>query len=245
MTPHPLARLSEYLDGDLDAADRRLVDQHLASCEACRAALDGLRAVQAQARAWADAPAAPVADLWPGIAARLTGPREIAPAGAAASAGPPQQTVTVVPWYRRRVSFGVMELALAASLVAAIGAALVVTSRRPVTREGATGPAPIVAQAESLEPEAAVVVPVNFADQQYQAAVADLERMLREHRERLDPRTVVVLERNLRVIDDAIAEAREALAADPANTLLNAHLAGARQRKLDLLRRAALITEGD
>ena len=138
-----------------------------------------------------------------------------------------------------------MELALAASLVAAIGAALVVTRREPVTRPGAAAPAPIVAQAESLEPEAAVVVPVDFADQQYEAAVTDLERMLREHRERLDPRTVVVLERNLRVIDDAIAEAREALAADPANTLLNAHLAGARQRKLDLLRRAALITEGD
>ncbi len=245
MTPHPLARLSDYLDGDLEAADRRLVDQHLAACDACRAALDDLRAVQARARAWADVPAAPVADLWPGIAARLTGPREIAPAGAPASAAPPQQTATVVPWYRRRVSFGVMELALAASLVAAIGAALVVTGRRPVTREGAAGPAPIVAQAESLEPEAAVVVPVDFADQQYEAAVTDLERMLRDHRERLDPRTVVVLERNLRVIDDAIAEAREALAADPANTLLNAHLAGARQRKLDLLRRAALITEGD
>ena len=245
MTPHPLARLSEYLDGDLDAADRRLVDQHLASCEACRAALDDLRAVQAQARAWADVPAAPVADLWPGIAARLTGPREVAPAGAAVSAAPPRHTAAVVPWYRRRVSFGVMELALAASLVAAVGAALVVTSRRPVTREGAAAPAPIVAQAESLEPEAAVVVPVDFADQQYEAAVTDLERMLRDHRERLDPRTVVVLERNLRVIDDAIAEAREALAADPANTLLNAHLAGARQRKLDLLRRAALITEGD
>ncbi len=245
MTPHPLGRLSEYLDGDLDAGDYRLVDQHLAACEVCRAALDDLRAVRAQARAWADVPVAPVADLWPGIAARLTGPREAAPADAPASAAPPRHTATVVPWYRRRVSVGVMELALAASLVAAIGAALVVTRREPVTRPGAAAPAPIVAQAESLEPEAAVVVPVDFADQQYEAAVTDLERMLLEHRERLDPRTVVVLERNLRVIDDAIAEAREALAADPANTLLNAHLAGARQRKLDLLRRAALITEGD
>ena len=245
MTPHPLARLSEYLDDDLAPVDRAAVDQHLASCEFCRATLDDLRAVQAQARAWADVPAAPAADLWPGIAARLSGPREAAPAGVPASAAPPRPTATVVPWYRRRVSFGVMELALAASLVAAVGAALVVTSRRPVTRERAAAPAPIVAQAESLEPEAAVVVPVDFADQQYEAAVTDLERMLREHRERLDPRTVVVLERNLRVIDDAIAEAREALAADPANALLNAHLAGARQRKLDLLRRAALITEGD
>jgi hypothetical protein len=86
---------------------------------------------------------------------------------------------------------------------------------------------------------------VGFSDAQFNAAVNDLERVLREQRDQLNPRTVLVLERNLRVIDDAIVEARQALAADPANTLLNAHLADARRRKLDLLRRAALITEGD
>ena len=50
---------------------------------------------------------------------------------------------------------------------------------------------------------------------------------------------MLVLERNLRIIDEAIREARTALDADPANALLNAHLASARQRKLNLLRRAA------
>ena len=55
----------------------------------------------------------------------------------------------------------------------------------------------------------------------------------------------MVLERNLRVINDAIRESHEALALDPANGLLNSHLASTRRRKLDLLRRAALITEGN
>lgn len=241
MTPHPVDRLSGYLDDDLAPAERAAIDQHLASCAVCRSTLDDLRTLQVQARALATTTATPSADLWPGIAARLAGPREIAPM--VDGAAPP--AARVLPWYRRRVSVGVVELALAASLVAAIGGALLVTNRRGDVPATPPGPAPIVAQAESLEPEAAVVAPVNFADRQYDAAVTDLERMLREHRDRLDPRTVVVLERNLRVIDDAIAEARQALAADPANTLLNAHLAGARQRKLDLLRRAALITVGD
>ena len=53
-----------------------------------------------------------------------------------------------------------------------------------------------------------------------------------------------MLERNLQIIDEAIREARAALDNDPANALLNAHLAGARQRKLNLLRQAALISEG-
>jgi glycine cleavage system protein P-like pyridoxal-binding family len=61
----------------------------------------------------------------------------------------------------------------------------------------------------------------------------------------LNPRTVLVLERNLRIIDDAVREARAALAVDPANPLLNAQLADVRRRKLQLLRRAALIIEGD
>lgn len=242
MTPHPVAHLSDYLDDDLAPADRLAIDRHLETCAACRAALDELRAIQVEARALAAATAAPAADLWPGIAARLACSREVAPVAGGIAA--PAASLHV-PWYRRRVSLGVPELALAASLVAAIGGAWLAANRRPDAPAAPTAPAPIVAQAESFETEGAMAVPVDFADQQYDAAVTDLERMLREHRDRLDPRTVVVLERNLRVIDDAIAEARQALAADPANTLLNAHLAGARQRKLDLLRRAALITEGD
>ena len=85
----------------------------------------------------------------------------------------------------------------------------------------------------------------SFADAQYDAAVVDLERVLQEQRQHLNPRTVLVLERNLRIIDEALREARAALEYDPANPLLNAHLADARRRKLDLLRKAALITEGD
>ena len=46
----------------------------------------------------------------------------------------------------------------------------------------------------------------NFADAQFDAAVSDLERVLREERDRLDPRTVLVIERNLKAIDAAIAE---------------------------------------
>jgi hypothetical protein len=87
----------------------------------------------------------------------------------------------------------------------------------------------------------------NFADAQYDAAVADLEKILLDDRDRLDPRTVMVIERNLQTIDDAIRQAREALDRDPANTYLNSHLADARRRKLELLRHATALasTGGD
>ncbi len=85
------------------------------------------------------------------------------------------------------------------------------------------------------------IVQANFADAQFNAAVTDLERILREERDRLDPRTVLIIERNLKAIDAAINEARMALNDDPANPYLNSHLADARRRKLDLLRTATTL----
>lgn len=80
------------------------------------------------------------------------------------------------------------------------------------------------------------------ADREYVLAAEDLERVLREGRERLAPSTVELLERNLAVIDAAIAEARTALEADPANADLRALLWGAHRQKLDLLDRATRLT---
>jgi hypothetical protein len=107
-------------------------------------------------------------------------------------------------------------------------------------------PASAVIQAE-LEPAAppADARRVNFADAQYDAAVSDLEHALQDRRNDLNPRTVEILERNLQLIDAAIAQARQALEEDPGNTYLNRHLVESRRRKLELLRRATAITEGD
>ena len=240
MTHHSSDALSGYIDGDLDAAQVREIAGHLAGCAECRAIVADLERVRAEACAWAAETAMPSSDLWAGIATRLT-PRATADTQAA---GAPAHIAPVnIAWYRRRWSFGLPELALAASLVAALGGALV------YQRASAPAPVqetvPVLAEAEPIDAPDAGVVSVNFADTQYNAAVSDLERVLQEQRDRLNPRTVLVLERNLRIIDEAVREARAALAADPANPLLNAQLADVRRRKLQLLRRAALITEGD
>lgn len=241
MITHPLDSLSDYLDGHLDGGARAAVEAHVSGCADCRRVVEDLTAVRAAASAWREATTPAAQDLWPGIAPRLTGPREVAPPAALNTtlAGP-----APVTWYQRRWSVGLPELAVAATLVAALAGALL-WPRTTAPASEAAAAAPIIAEAEAFDLQGGRATPVDFADAQYDAAVVDLERVLQEQRERLDPRTVVVLERNLRVIDEAIGEARQALAADPANALLNTHLAGARQRRLDLLRRAALITEGD
>ena len=59
----------------------------------------------------------------------------------------------------------------------------------------------------------------------------------------MDPLWRVAERHNLAIIDRAIAEARSALGADPSNGYLSGHLMETRRRKLDLLRRAAELTE--
>ena len=45
------ARLMDYLEGDLAAADRAAVEAHLAACGRCRALVADLRAITADAAA--------------------------------------------------------------------------------------------------------------------------------------------------------------------------------------------------
>ncbi len=228
MSEHWIDRLSEYIDGDLMPDERTACEAHLGACAECRTLLAELQAVVTVARQ--DPEQRPSTDLWPAIASRLE-TRE----------GPARVFELRPP---RRISFSMTQLALAASVLIAVSAGVSwFIAKRPVSSTIATEPM-VLAVSEPFAAVSPGVKLANFADAEFDAAVADLERILAEQRDTLDPRTVRVLERNLQAIDEAIRQSRQALEADPANTFLNSHLADARQRKLELLRRAAQLTEG-
>jgi tetratricopeptide (TPR) repeat protein len=184
----------------------------------------------------------PTRELWSGIHARIA-----------------QPTTLRAVARTRSVSMSWSQLALAASLLMAVTVSLTwLVARQPFdsvdTPSGVVNlaqdkPGVIVVRAESepMGSSTGDIMKANFADAQYDAAVADLEKILQDERDRLDPRTVIIIERNLQTIDQAIREAREALDRDPANTYLNSHLADARRRKLELLRHATALasTGGD
>lgn len=243
-TQHWTERLSEYLDAELAPADRLACEAHLSVCGECREVLAELRFVIELAQA--DADVQPTTDLWPGIHEGIATAEAVAPRPSPAAlhdvkAGPSGPATGADSPRRRQYVFTLPQLALAASLLIAVsaGVAYVAGGRfqaRPAAQED-----PIQAQAEPLLPPSAAVERANFADAQFDQAVTDLEKVLTDRREELDPRTVVVIERNLAAIDQAIREARAALDADPANTFLNSHLADARRKKLELLRRATML----
>ena len=71
--------------------------------------------------------------------------------------------------------------------------------------------------------------------------IVKLRAIVRDRRAQLDPRTVAVLEQSIAVIDSAIAQSRAALARDPASGFLATRLNHSLEKKVELLRTAALL----
>jgi hypothetical protein len=139
----------------------------------------------------------------------------------------------------RRWSFTLPQLAAAGLVLAAVGAGGFWAVQQAVRPDQVVG----VPNGTTTAPEPGREWWAgNVAgDDVYDRAIADLERVLAENRGRLDTATVRVLEESLKTIDRALTRARDALARDPSDTYLNAHLAETMRRKLDLLRRAAAL----
>jgi hypothetical protein len=200
--------------------------------------LGDLKQVVARAQQAGAVPRPPVADLWSGIAARI----DERSAKASAFALRPRDAFAL---RSRRVALTLPQLAAAAALVAAVSGGIVwgVAQRSATARDQVAADVAASGRPSTDAPDAVDrIVPVSMADAQYDAAVSDLEGALKQGRGRLDAATIATVEHNLQIIDQAIDQAREALAADPANTYLSGHLVEARRRKLDLLRRAAALT---
>ena len=168
----------------------------------------------------------PARDLWPGILSAI-------------SPGP-----KVIPLVRRRPWYAsVPGLAAAAAIIAIVSGGSVWLAMRqgPAT----AAPTPVVVASTTGQPTATVAPAAARAEQTYDAAVADLRKVLDAGRGRLDSTTLRVLERNLATIDSAVADAQRAVASDPNNAYLNAYLARTMRRKVDLLRQAATLARAE
>lgn len=72
MSHPPPERLSEYVDSELDAAERAALEEHLTGCAECRGAVSGLRRVQEWLRSDGIRPTdAPTNAEWLAIAGRI------------------------------------------------------------------------------------------------------------------------------------------------------------------------------
>ena len=231
MTCHDYdALLARDLEDELSVEERRSADAHLNDCARCTSLRAELVAIAAAAR---DLPLiSPSRDLWSGIAARIETPVVALDA----------PSVRGVPRWRN----GWLAAAAAALVLATAGTTYVVTvaNMRTDARQVATGgPATSGSGAGAVGgPGATMVVDrETSSDVAFDREVVQLRALLEERRPNLDSATVALLERNLRIIDQAITESRAALAKDPGSALLNRQLHNALGRKVQVLRTAALL----
>lgn len=124
--------------------------------------------------------------------------------------------------------------------VALLAAAVVlVVMSSVITRMVVQPRAPTPAMGLDRGPE--MLVRFQQTEREYARAIAELEEVLEVARSRLAPETVVLIERNLAVIDAAIDEARMTIARDSAGVEVLVMLTQRYEDKLELLRRVTRL----
>jgi hypothetical protein len=255
-------RLADLLERDVDEATRAGLESHALSCLDCGSLLADMRKLRIDASNLPQL--VPSRDLWEGVAHRIDAPVIPLPGAeterfqrglrwprwvAMAAAAAVLIAVTSTSTYFITVHRGPG----AATKTAAIGhqPSLDSTQLRSGASEAriATGtPAPdsgreaTPASEPKTTPTATVrLVSKPSAEQVYSSEIARLRTIVERRRSQLDPVTVSVIERNLKVIDDAIAQCRLALAKDPASRFLMESLNSALETKVELLRTATML----
>lgn len=225
--------IHELVDGTIGPIRRAELERHLDTCADCRALAADLRAIHDAAAALD--PMQPPDGVWLQIAGRLRQEGRVsAPAPGPAASG-------------RHLAL----LALAAALVLAVGASIVLllpqwrgpaTNARLTTPPTQGAPAPAAQPGNAAAPDAVESVEEEFrlAEQHYQNAIAKLEQAAKLDQAgadagTIDPQTAALLQKNLQVIDQAIAESRAALRAEPQSAPARDSLFDALRRKVALL----------
>jgi len=75
----------------------------------------------------------------------------------------------------------------------------------------------------------------------YDKEIASLQAIMSWRRAELDPATAAIIDKNLKIIDAAIAQSKAALRRDPASSMLGNQLTHALDKKVELLRTAAML----
>jgi anti-sigma factor RsiW len=225
-------RIQEAVDGTLGSIRRADLEMHMKECDACRALYDDLMRVR-------DAGAAlPVLDppgrAWLQIAGRLRQEgriREVAPAA------------------RRRPSYAAWLAAAAALVIAAGGFVLLLHRSTPptgaqTTQQAANTSAPGRGNAAATKSVETVESEVDAAQSKFEDAISNLEKVTKANQSTLDPATSRTINKNLDILDQAIAENRAAVKAEPASVAARETLFEALRQKVSLLQDTiALINE--
>ena len=261
------AALQDYLEGTLDDSLRASVEMHLRECVRCAGLVRDIENIRHDATALPEL--VPARDLWDGIEARIAAPviplaaptkrqRRFAPAWMGVAAAALIVSTAGITYMLTARSLGsrqdqaVAQTSPAASEVdAASGQQTPDNSLASAPSQMAGGNSASPAQAGGAAPQRGgtrvtlasrdIQTGPSRSEAVYGDVIEKLQLILSQRRTQLDSSTVAIIEKNLQIIDAAIAQSKAALAKDPASRLLSEQLTHALDKKVELLRTAALL----
>jgi len=214
-------RIHEAVDGTLGSIRRADLQMHLNDCEDCRALYEDLVRIRDAA---AELPPVQVPGrAWLQIAGRLRQEGRI------------RDVAKPVPPRRWSVAW----LAAAAAFVIAVGGAALLLQHRstpaPATQTATAPSRGNAAPGKSVESVETVQNEVEAAQEQFEKAITKMDDLRKANMSALDPQTSAVISKNLNIIDQAIAENRAAVKAEPASVAARETLFEALRQKVSLL----------
>lgn len=208
-------QLDEYIAGELTPEQKIAIEQHIANCNECSSELMLRRALLARTRAL-PRELWPQQELWPNILNQINN-RKIQPLY------PRTQS-----WVQRWQVWGAAAACLA--IIAIVwGIGQFGADQSPNINSPMIG---------GNTPQLSVAIGEN---QQYQQVRQRIQQTLHLNKAELSPETVSVIEKNITVIDDAVAEINKALSEDPENPNLKLMLVATQQQAADLLESIAEV----
>lgn len=262
------AALPDYLEGTLDDVARNTVEMHLRECVRCAGLVKDIENIRKDAAALPDL--APSRDLWEGIEARIAAPviplatrperqRRFVPAWMGVAAAALIVSTAGITYMLTARSLAPGQRASAESTIQTPSQtqpqANASSIPEPTNPAAATAPPQLAGNsggsaqtgvAQRTGVPARVASLTDQADRSqseriYGREIALLQKIVSRRKTQLDSSTVAIIEKNLEIIDAAIEQSRAALARDPASMMLSEQLTHALDKKVELLRTAALL----
>ncbi|MCK4414511.1 MAG: zf-HC2 domain-containing protein [Candidatus Eisenbacteria sp.] len=229
--------LDDYVAEQLSAEQRRAFEAHLARCPECRRELTAQQDLHRRTAALAHG-IAPPRDLWPGISARLTArPEDLAGAIRGRRRA----------WWRGRALWpSVAATALAAALLIVLVHSTAHRVARPASlpsnqRVGpvATTPMPELTAMDGSAAGDGTAAVIAALEAECRGVGQEYDRLLAEHEADRGNPILDLFAANLRIVNQAVDDARDAWQANPQSPQLVRILVAAYQAKATLQGRAS------
>jgi hypothetical protein len=259
--------LADFLEREVSETTRAEMEAHALICDDCGPLLADLRKLRIDA---ANLPElVPSRDLWAGIAARIETPVVsigtttgeharvghrrrrsawigLAAAGLVAATATATYQITKQSFENQKPVVVAMAPAPAQPTPTLSSAAADTNAAAPASKGAQPATAKRTAPATAPATVTLASNPTGKLSpaQTYDMEISRLRRVVDRRRNDLDSATVAVLETNLHIIDEAIAQCKKALQQDPSSAYLNDSLNEALDNKVQLLRAAATLRTG-